>query len=296
MARVLTVTANPLLDFLSREALQPGRVTRSAGFTPMAAGKGINVARVLHRHGHQVQAAFLAGGQTGAMLGELIAADGIDPLLVPIAARTRVGFICAASQERPQGALLEGGFHVDDSEATSFAQVISDRIDACDLLIISGSLPDPSVAGCYAQLCDRAQQSGVPCWVDSYGPGMAAALEAAAPPLLAKPNRQEYSEALAWDRCRELHISDGGARLQVHYGDERYMVIPPSLEEVNPVGSGDCYVAGLAHARLQGWEYTRQLDYAVACGAANAARWDVAQIDPAIVAPYVAASTIEQQA
>ena len=76
----------------------------------MAAGKGINVARVLQRHGHETCAAFFAGGHTGAMLEELIAADGVETLRIDTAARMRLGIICAADGERAQGSLLENGF------------------------------------------------------------------------------------------------------------------------------------------------------------------------------------------
>ena len=80
-------------------------MTRSLAFTPMAAGKGINVARVLHKHGHDCDSAFFAGGHTGAMLSDLVADDGVKPLRIDTAARMRIGIICAADDQRPQGSL-----------------------------------------------------------------------------------------------------------------------------------------------------------------------------------------------
>lgn len=278
MARILTITANPLLDFLSREQLRPGAVTRASTFAPMAAGKGINVARVLVRHGHQACACFFAGGHTGAMLSDAVAADGIDTLVIPTAARMRVGFICAANDEAPQGALLENGFAVSADEAATLVSTVQARISDSDLVIISGSVPDPSVNHCYAAILDACAAAGVPCWVDSYGAAMDAALANGNPPTLSKPNREEFAQSAHWERCGELHITDGGASTTVHHGNAAWKLVPPPVEEVNPVGSGDCYVAGLAHARLSGGDFREQLAYAAACGAANAARWDVAQI------------------
>jgi fructose-1-phosphate kinase PfkB-like protein len=55
----------------------------------------------------------------------------------------------------------------------------------------------------------------------------------------------------------------------------------------NPVGSGDCYLAALAHARLTGMALTDQLRYAAAAGAANAARIDIARIAPADIRALV---------
>lgn len=284
MARIITVTANPLLDFLSDEALVPGKVTRSSGFKVMAAGKGINVARVLHKHGHSVQAAFFSGDGTGQQLSDLIADDGITPMPVATEARMRVGFITKGQSNQEQGSLLETGFTVTQAEQAALAAAVTQQLSACDMVIIGGSIPCPSAAACYVPIVAACATAGVPCWLDSYGPGMAAALEADPAPLLAKPNREELASTTLWERCPELHITDGSKPLEVHYGDDIYDVEPPPLIEVNPVGSGDCYVAGLAHARLSGLTIEQQLRYAAACGGANARRWDVAQIGPADVA------------
>ena len=41
----------------------------------------------------------------------------------------------------------------------------------------------------------------------------------------------------------------------------RFRVTPPRIVELNPIGSGDCYVAALAHARLRGLSLREQLRY-----------------------------------
>lgn len=278
MARILTVTANPLLDFLAPEFLEAGKVTRSAGFAPMAAGKGINVARVLVRHGHQATACFFAGGATGQMVQDLVTQDGIDTLAIRTASRLRVGFICAGQADREQGALLENGFAVQRDEADELLNQVSAQLGTFDLVMISGSVPDPQLNGLYVRLGAACAAAGVPCWIDSYGAAMDQALAGPHPPALSKPNRQEYAQSTDWQRVEELHITDGGASTEVRSAHGHFTVIPPAVSEVNPVGSGDCYVAGLIHGRLSGWDVDQQLAYAAACGAANAARWDVAQI------------------
>jgi sugar/nucleoside kinase (ribokinase family) len=78
----------------------------------------------------------------------------------------------------------------------------------------------------------------------------------------------------------ELHITDGPGRTEIHGTEGRFELIPPPVREVNPIGCGDCYVAGLAHGQLSGWNLAQRYRYAAACGAANAKRWDVAQIAP----------------
>ena len=66
----------------------------------------------------------------------------------------------------------------------------------------------------------------------------------------------------------------------MRHPEGRFRIIPPEIEARNPVGSGDCYLAALAHARLSGMPLVDQLRYAAAAGAANAARIDIARIAP----------------
>ncbi|TVR44449.1 MAG: hypothetical protein EA402_07170 [Planctomycetota bacterium] len=280
MARILTITANPLLDFLSSQALVPGKVTRCPALSPMAAGKGINVARVLQRHGHQTCACFFAGSHTGAMLSEAVAADGIPTLAIPTRARLRIGLISAANENQAQGSLLEDGFAVEEDEAQALLDAVNGRIADQDLVIISGSVPDPRLQQLYAKIAAECQNQQVTCWIDSYGAVMDAALDSPHPPSLSKPNREEYAMGSQWANVEELHITDGGKGTTIRRPEASYQLSPPPVQEINPVGSGDCYLAGLAHARLSGWELSDQFRYAAACGAANAARWDVAQIAP----------------
>src|SRR5882724_11493393 len=93
MATILTITANTLLDHVAETPLKERAVNRVPRLETMAAGKGLNVARVLARHGHRAIAAGFAGGATGEQLRELVAADGVEPAFVATAARTRIGFI-----------------------------------------------------------------------------------------------------------------------------------------------------------------------------------------------------------
>ena len=64
-------------------------------------------------------------------------------------------------------------------------------------------------------------------------------------------------------------------------------MFPPTIRQINPVGCGDCYFAGLAHGWLTGFSWEERLRYAAAAGAANALRQDVAMIGPEEVGPLL---------
>ncbi|MFM2091878.1 MAG: hypothetical protein RLZZ127_2367 [Planctomycetota bacterium] len=295
MSTVVTVTANTLVDLLADGEVVPGAVSRVGRFTPIPGGKGLNVSRVLASHGHRVVACGFAGGDTGRMLADLVAADGVEPAFTQTGARTRLGVQIQGA--RSATTVVEDGFPVSANEVGQCLARIRALLDGADLVVCGGSVPDVAARDLYRHVADACAHRGVPCWIDAYGPAMEAALAGAHPPALAKPNQQEYAglDAQRWLGCRELHVSDGPNPLRVLHPEGRFRVRPPAVAEVNPVGSGDCYLGALAHARLSGWPLPEQLRYAAAAGAVNAARPGIADLRPEDIAPHLARVQVERE-
>lgn len=288
MATILTLTANPLVDYLTIGRIAANTVNRIGHFSALAGGKGLNMGRVLARHGHRVIATGFAGGPEGDLLASLTAADGMEPAFMTTAARTRIGFISIDSDGGGSTAVLEHGTPVTQAEMGSLMQRFRALLSGIDLVLVGGSVPHETCNGLYRQVLDQCAIAEVTCWVDSYGVVMDEALGGTNPPALSKPNKQEYGKnGRRWLSCRELHLSDGANEIKVRHPEGRFRVIPPAVDVRNPVGSGDCYLAALAHARLTGMALTDQLRYAAAAGAANAARIDIARIAPADISALV---------
>jgi tagatose 6-phosphate kinase len=293
MAAILAITPNPLLDFLATGTVTLGKVSRVTAFTPVAGGKGINMARVLARHGHRVIATGFSGSGQGDVLTRLVDDDGIEAAFIPVAAPARIGFQVIDAARSRTTAVLESGFPVNTSENTALLRRLRDLLPSLDLVLVGGSVPCPACTALLRQICDACHRAGKPCWIDAYGPAMDEALAGPHPPLLAKPNRQEYGDGKAWLTCSELHLTDGAAAIRVRTPQGSFRVTAPRIREVNPVGSGDSYIAALAHARLSGWTLPDQLAYAAAAGAANAMRADVARIGPDDIRPLAGKVTVE---
>jgi 1-phosphofructokinase family hexose kinase len=288
MATILTLTANPLVDHLTAGRISGNTVNRIGHFTALAGGKGLNMGRVLARHGHRVIATGFAGGPEGDLLASLTAADGMEPAFVPTAARTRIGFIAIDPEGGGSTAVLEHGSTVTQAEMGMLMQRFRTLLSGIDLVLVGGSVPHETCNALYRQVLDQCALANVTCWIDSYGVAMDEALGGANPPALCKPNKQEYGKnGRRWLPARELHLSDGANEVKVRHPDGRFRVIPPEVEARNPVGSGDCYLAALAHARLSGQPLIEQLRYAAAAGAANAARVDIARIAPSDIRALV---------
>src|SRR3954447_17068017 len=89
---ILCVTLNPCLDkTLTVPAWRPGDLVRGTAVREVVGGKGNNVARALARLGRAACPVTFLGGPVGARCEELLRRDdGLDPLVVPTAAPTRV--------------------------------------------------------------------------------------------------------------------------------------------------------------------------------------------------------------
>ena len=91
MERVATITLNPAIDSAC-EAEQVSATDKIRTFAERydPGGGGLNVARVLHRFGVPVEAIYLSGGPTGALLDELLDEAGLPRRAIPIADHTRM--------------------------------------------------------------------------------------------------------------------------------------------------------------------------------------------------------------
>ncbi|TSA00954.1 MAG: hypothetical protein D4R76_10615 [Methylococcus sp.] len=278
---ILIVNTNPLLNLVHQDVFKPAAIHRVEELKVHAEGKGVNVARVLVRLGHRVNLTGFAGGHSGAWLREIVKADGIEEWFIPTKAPMRMGFMASAPQEAHPTTFLPDGFEVLEEEINELLKKVAVLIQRTGLVIISGSVPHPLVASAYPKMIAMGQARGVPVWLDAHGKGLEAALGGGVLPQLAKPNRDEFWEIENWEGVPELHITDGPLPIEVRTKTEgHWRVTPPSLREVNPVGCGDCYLAGLAHGTLKAWSVERRLRFAAAAGAANARRPEVAMITP----------------
>lgn len=288
MFDVLVINANPLLNLVHAGSYTPGAVNRVPTMHMHAEGKGVNVARVLARHGHRVILTGFAGGYSGAWLRDLIAREGVHDAWLETGEPLRVGFMASGSQDHHPTTVFPNGFQVTTGECQALMERVSHLLGSVRLVIAGGSVPDSVAENLYVELLAVCAQRAVPCWLDAYGPAMSQALEGPVAPDLAKPNRQEWEKSRHWERVEELHITDGAGAIEIsRRHDGCWRVFPPAIRQVNPVGSGDCYVAGLAHGWLLGMGWEDRLRYAAAAGAANALRQDVAMIAPQEVTPLL---------
>jgi 1-phosphofructokinase family hexose kinase len=304
---ILTVTLNPCLDkslFVPRnvpiETLRPGRVVDLAG------GKGVNVARALAGLGEPAEALLPLGGHPGAETADLARHEGLQPIVVPISGRTRIALTIREESTGSYWHYLEPGPEWDEADSDRLRQAYYAAVARSELVAISGSLPCAGAETVLAWMVETGRALGRRVAVDSHGAGLRAGL--AARPWLVKPNREELAAFLdsalddpdaAWKAVRELAdagaavvlLSAGSGPLLASWEGEEWEALPPPVELVNALGSGDSLLAGVLAAVRRGLPPAEALRWGVACGAANAAVWDpggirrdeVARLAPGVI-------------
>jgi 1-phosphofructokinase len=188
---IITLTPNPSLD----RTLEVGRFARGGVLRARArrvepGGKGINVARALHAHGHEVLAVLPCGGGEGEQLVRLLTAEGLTPVIVPIADHVRANVAIV----EPDGTVTkvnEPGPTLDADEIERLLATVAEGHGAT-WVVGSGSLPPGCSDGLFAALTERAHGGGSRVVIDSSGTPLSEAL--AARPDLVKPNLEELTE------------------------------------------------------------------------------------------------------
>ncbi|GAA1858042.1 1-phosphofructokinase family hexose kinase [Asanoa iriomotensis] len=191
---IVTVTLNPSLDrAIEIDHLARGDVIRARSGRLDPGGKGVNVSRALLANGVASRAVLPCGGDEGAQLVRLLAAEGVDLVAVPIGGHTRSNITLA----EPDGTVTKVNEPGPSLSAVEFDAVTGQALAAAGTagwVVVCGSLPPGVTPAAFGRLCRRIVAAGVRLAVDTSGPALRAAAEAGA--HLVKPNREELSEVV----------------------------------------------------------------------------------------------------
>jgi 6-phosphofructokinase 2 len=285
MTRILTLTPNPAIDTsTSVERIMPVNKLRCAPARRHAGGGGINVARVIHRLGSEVTAVYPRGGETGKLLSQLVAEEGIISETFEVRAETREDFSVYETASAKQFRFVLPGPAVDEAEWRACLDVFRNRSRPPEFVVASGSLPPGAPPDFYAQACRVAKSWNAKFLLDTTGPALHAALAEGV--YLIKPNLHELSDTLGeplddeakWiSACIKL-VNSGQVEIVAmtlgHRGAllvERDRVLrarPLPITPLSAVGAGDSFLGGLVWSLAEGRDLDSAFRVAVAAGAA----------------------------
>ncbi len=287
-------------------------VNRATATLDGAAGKSINVAKVLHALGEPVVATGFLGGDRGRFLLEHLCSRGIAAEFVDVPVGTRQ---CVTVIDRTSGAvteLVEESQPVPAEAYGALEDKIRELIPRAKAVVMSGTIASGGPSDLYARCTRLAREASAFPVIDAKGEPLARSLEAK--PALVKPNRSE----LAWSVGRKLQDDPALVRAmeEVHErGAERVVVTSgreatlafdgrrfwrvrnPAIEVVNPIGSGDAVTAALTSRLLRGDDLGEACRWGAAAGVANALNPMAGEIDREGVArllPEVLIETVQR--
>jgi len=295
MPRLLTLTLNPALDvFTTVDRVEPQHKLRCSSADLHPGGGGINVARVLHRLGADVEAVFPAGGVAGNTVQALLRAEGVPFRALPIAADTRESFSVHEQASGQDYRFVLPGPTLTPQEL----QACVDAVVAtqADTLVLSGSLPPGAPDTLYAQVADAVRARGTRVVVDTSGAPLDLALGAGV--YLIKPSLRELEHLAGRELANEADQLDAAQQcvrqgqadiVAVSLGADGAMLVTRDLalrasglpvNVASTIGAGDSFVAGLVWALGDGQDLQSAFRAGMAAGTAALLSAGTALCDP----------------
>ncbi|MGQ7363325.1 tagatose-6-phosphate kinase [Streptococcus suis] len=284
---ILTITLNPSVDIAYQlDTFHLDTVNRVENVQKTAGGKGLNVTRVLKQIGEDVVATGFIGGEIGSYVKKQLTRNDIKNSFVEIGNETRN--CIAVLHDGKQTEILEQGPTIQEHEALNFIEHLEITLNNVDVVVISGSLPKGLASNYYVEIVEFCKKFGVAVVLDCSGEALKNVLESQEKPTVIKPNTEELSQLIGkevTDDIQELKsvlsgqlfqgiewivVSLGAQGAFAKHNDKFYRVRIPKIKVVNPVGSGDSTVAGIAAGLVHALPEAELLKNANVLGMLNA--------------------------
>ncbi|SFS06997.1 1-phosphofructokinase [Microbacterium sp. cf046] len=291
--RIVTVTANPSLDrtITLATALQPGEVQAAASAREDAAGKGINVARVIAAAGVSTVAVLpLAEDDPFAAT---LRASHVPARIVEVDGHARANVTITD----PAGVTTKlnlPGATLSPAEVDDLVTAVVEASAGADWLVLAGSLPPGAGERFYVEAIQAVRAR----WgadapriaVDTSGAALRAVVAEGSPDLI-KPNDEELAElvgvaldpgadlaaavlpvarALVPGKVAAALVTLGADGAVLVDADGAWQASPPRIRVVSTVGAGDSSLAGYLLADVAGDGPGDRLRRSVRYGAAAA--------------------------
>jgi 6-phosphofructokinase 2 len=282
---IVTLSLNPTIDMMSEtDLVTPTQKIRTSNEAFEPGGGGVNVARVIQELGGEASLIAPAGGFTGKMFDELLAAIPIPRKLVPISGNTRISVTVYERKTGHEFRFTPNGPTLRPQEIAACLDTI--RAADFDIFVASGSVPLGAPDDILAQVADIAAAKGARFVLDSSGAGLRVTLErskvtmvkpalAELEALMGRRLDRKSAEAAAREIVRRrsaeiVAVTMGAAGALVVTRDRSYRMKSPKVEARSAVGAGDAFVAAMTMAIAEGRPLDDCLMFATAAGAATA--------------------------
>ncbi|QIA65610.1 1-phosphofructokinase [Vibrio astriarenae] len=280
--KVVTITLNPALDLTgSLSELKPGTVSLVDKSSFHAAGKGVNVAKVLSDLGAEVTVTGFLGKDNPELFHQLFSDLKVTDRFIEVEGATRINVKLVEAS----GAVSDinfPGVQVSQADIARFEATLFELAETHDYFVLAGSLPRGITPEQCAAWIEQLHTRGKRVLFDSSKAALSAGIESC--PWLIKPNDEELSDFVGQhldtaEKCQQAAQSlsqKGIENIVVSMGSEGVMWLnegqwlrsqPPKMEVVSTVGAGDTLVAGLCWGHMQNMPKENLLCFATALSA-----------------------------
>jgi 1-phosphofructokinase family hexose kinase len=290
---ISTVTLNPALDKLfSIDEIKIGETNRTRCLASSAAGKGIDVAKVLRDLECEVSATGFLGGDVAHIFVSCLKQEKIQNYFVSIKDSTRTN-IHLFDQNKKRTEFLEQGPTVTEEECDALLSQVKLLAEKSSVITICGSAPNGVSDDFFRELVQTAKNSGAIVITDTSGKLLKIALEEK--PHLIKPNRSEMMALMGKSEAEDAEIiayaqqivKNGVPYVLVSMGGDGAMLIcesgvwrgkAPDVSVKSTLGCGDTMVASLSLSLGKKASPAEMLKNAIALSSANAMTFETAHI------------------
>ncbi|MCE0495401.1 1-phosphofructokinase [Vibrio salinus] len=280
--KVVTITLNPALDLTGHiNTLNVGSVSLVNESDLHAAGKGVNVAKVLSDLGAEVTVTGFLGKDNQELFCQLFDEMGAKDEFIRVNGATRIN-VKLVEENGEVSDINFPGINIAQAEIEQFEATLERLAQNHDYFVMAGSLPK----GVSPQLCadwiEKLHDMGKKVLFDSSRDALEAGLDAK--PWLIKPNDEELSifvgkELSTIEECKaaattlaskeidNIVVSMGANGVMWLNNEEWLQAQPPRMQVVSTVGAGDTLVAGLCWGHMQEMPKEELLTFATALSA-----------------------------
>ncbi|MFA7228512.1 MAG: PfkB family carbohydrate kinase, partial [Melioribacteraceae bacterium] len=296
---ILTVTLNPLLEHrLFFNSVELGSSNRNSREIYCAGGKGINVSRQLNKLGIQNSAFTFLGGNIGKSLRHCLINDKIDFSVVSSKSETRIAEVVIEESKKRVTTFFGKNSYISTGESDEFKGKLEKMIQNCSIVVFMGSSPCKETDDIFPFGIELANKHDKISILDTYGNHLQNCIDAS--PTVIHNNIDEIRSSLGFtlnDEVEKLEflrnmysknikmafLTDGPNPVYAGKFDFHYKIIPAAIDTYDPTGSGDAFVAGIAHGLEEAIVFNEFVKSATALGMLNASTLETCSVSPELI-------------
>lgn len=287
---IITITLNPSMDSIYfTEKFIIGEMNRCNNPVKAVGGKGINAGRTAAILGSEVYTTGVLAGNNGQLVEKFLQSEPFERAFIYSSGETR-NAVTVMDNDFNQTEIVELGPEIQPETANKVLEKVFElakNTKEVPIIALCGSanteneqLYTEYLAKIYSTLGSTSK-----ILTDISGKKLENVLKSANQPFFIKPNLQEFSELIGkklTSKKEVIHyikelqtipfilVSCGSDGAVAKYQHRIFDLSIPKISVVNPTGSGDATVGGIAYALDQGLSIEEVLCYGMACGVSNA--------------------------